>query len=331
MKNSLALALLLYVPLATGQRIPHPHSKATTAVTTTPTMLLGVETRYPGVFTDRQMNDSSVFSVNGLDTDTEFQSTQGNAHATEALVGGVITPPESTVHQTQGVSGYVVNRSSAGENGSAAVGVYGQSRCDAGVDGDRCWGANFVSAARTDEGANTSAASTLYGIEVDVAPGNAADGADGVMSLLNANLSDYTANAAFLAGGNTIKNNNKWIFGLETMDGGAKVAVGAGATCTFGTCASQPLRFYYYSGDQESYATLYADSSGSLVTPSIAPKGGIKFQGRSVAALPACSTSNEGQAYWVTDASSPTPNGTLNGGGTTGTLAICNGSTWTAH
>lgn len=76
MKNSLALALLLFAPLAAAQLIPNSHSKATM-----PTMLLGVETKFTGVFTDRQMNDSSVFSVNGLDTDMEFQSTQGNAYA----------------------------------------------------------------------------------------------------------------------------------------------------------------------------------------------------------------------------------------------------------
>ena len=108
MKNSLALALLLYAPLVGAQRIPQPNSKDTT-----PTMLLGTEIRYPGVFTDRQMNDSSVYSVNGLDTGIEFQSTQGNANATEALVGGVIAPPDSTVHEVQGVAGYAVNQSSA--------------------------------------------------------------------------------------------------------------------------------------------------------------------------------------------------------------------------
>lgn len=324
MKHSLALALLLYAPLAATQRIPLHDSKAAA-----PTMLLGVETKYPGVFTDRQMNDSSVFSVNGLDTSTEFQSTQGNAYATEALVGGVIAPPNSTVHEVQGIAGYAVNQSSAGERGSAAVGVYGQGRCDGGVNGNRCWGANFVAAARTDRGANTAVASTLYGVEVDLGPGNATDSGDGVLSLLNANLSNYTANAAFLAGGNTISNNNKWSFGLETEDGGAIVALGGGASCTSATCASQTVRLYYYHTGVESYATLYADSNGTLVTPSLAPTGGIQFKQKTVDSLPACSTSNRGQAFWVSDASSPT--GQLTGGGSTGVLAICSGSAWTAH
>lgn len=274
MKNSLALALLIYAPLAVAQGTPHAKSKDTT-----PTILLGVETKYPGVFTDRQMNDASVYSVNGLNTATEFQSTQGNAYATEALVGGVIAPPNSTVYEVQGVAGYAVNESSAGHRGSAVVGVYGQGRCDGDIDGNRCWGANFVAAARTNGGANTSAASTLYGVEVDFAPGNTNDTGDGVLSLLNANLTNYTANAAFLASGNTISNNNKWSFGLKTANGSAIVALAGGASCTSATCSSQALRLYYFNSGQESYATLYADSKGNLVTPSIVATGGIRFKG----------------------------------------------------
>ena len=50
-----------------------------------------------------------------------------------------------------------------------------------------------------------------------------------------------------------------------------------------------------------------------------------------VASLPTCQSSNKGQLYVVTDASSPTYNGTLTGGSTTTALALCNGSTWAAH
>lgn len=345
MKKLSALTLMSYASLTAAQYAPQPSSAPISltgaecpAVTqnrapsrVTVANMLGAKISDPGVFTDTQMNDSSIWSVNGLDSKIEFQSTEGNVYATEALVGGVVAPADSTVHQAQGVSGYAVNRSMAGDAGSAAVGVYGQSRCEGDANGDRCWGANFVSAARTDGGYNTLEPSTLYGVEVDLDPGNTADGGDGVLSLLNANLINFTANAAFLAGGNTIANGNKWSFGLETADGGSVVAVGAGAACTVGTCGSQPLRLYYYTGGTESYATLYANSGGSLVTPPIAPEGGIKFQEETVNSLPACSTDNEGQGFWVTDASSPSPKSALTGGGTTGVLAICNGSAWTAH
>lgn len=50
-----------------------------------------------------------------------------------------------------------------------------------------------------------------------------------------------------------------------------------------------------------------------------------------VSTLPTCSSGLTGTIAYVTDASSPTYNGTLTGGSSTKTLAMCNGSAWTAH
>lgn len=50
-----------------------------------------------------------------------------------------------------------------------------------------------------------------------------------------------------------------------------------------------------------------------------------------VASLPTCSSGTKGLLYVVTDASSPSWNGALTGGSTTTVLALCTGSTWTAH
>lgn len=50
-----------------------------------------------------------------------------------------------------------------------------------------------------------------------------------------------------------------------------------------------------------------------------------------VSALPSCASASAGAIAYVTDAASPTYNGTLTGGGSTKTLALCNGSSWTAH
>ena len=50
-----------------------------------------------------------------------------------------------------------------------------------------------------------------------------------------------------------------------------------------------------------------------------------------VGALPSCNAAAAGQEYLVSDASSPTWGATLSGGGSTQVLALCNGSSWTAH
>ena len=44
-----------------------------------------------------------------------------------------------------------------------------------------------------------------------------------------------------------------------------------------------------------------------------------------------CSSTTAGAIAYVTDATSPSWNATLTGGGSTHTLAMCNGSNWTAH
>lgn len=54
------------------------------------------------------------------------------------------------------------------------------------------------------------------------------------------------------------------------------------------------------------------------------------LQGYTVATLPSC-TGRLGMQAYVTDASSPTYNGTLTGGSTTKVPVFCNGTAWTSH
>ena len=52
---------------------------------------------------------------------------------------------------------------------------------------------------------------------------------------------------------------------------------------------------------------------------------------KTVATLPTCNSTAEGSLIEVTDASAPTWNATLTGGGAVKALAFCNGTNWTAH
>lgn len=74
----------------------------------------------------------------------------------------------------------------------------------------------------------------------------------------------------------------------------------------------------------------YNTTSGKFgaVIPS---SGGVQMAPYTVSTLPPCSAQATGTLAYVTDATSPSYNGTLTGGGAVKALALCNGSTWTAH
>ena len=55
------------------------------------------------------------------------------------------------------------------------------------------------------------------------------------------------------------------------------------------------------------------------------------LQGYLVSALPTCNASRLGMQAYVTDALTPTYNGTLTGGSTTKVPVFCNGTAWTSH
>ncbi|RQS85185.1 hypothetical protein [Burkholderia seminalis] len=59
--------------------------------------------------------------------------------------------------------------------------------------------------------------------------------------------------------------------------------------------------------------------------------GGIVLPVTTVAGLPGCGAGTKGYLYAVSDATSPTYNGSLTGGGSITIPAFCNGTSWTAH
>ncbi len=50
-----------------------------------------------------------------------------------------------------------------------------------------------------------------------------------------------------------------------------------------------------------------------------------------VATLPSCTSVNKGRMLEVTDATTPTYNGALTGGGTALVPVVCSGTAWTSH
>lgn len=60
-------------------------------------------------------------------------------------------------------------------------------------------------------------------------------------------------------------------------------------------------------------------------------KGVEQYQTYTVATLPTCNAAAAGSNAAVTDATAPSYNGALTGGGAVGVPVYCNGTSWTAH
>ena len=83
-------------------------------------------------------------------------------------------------------------------------------------------------------------------------------------------------------------------------------------------------------GDVWTTATgIFVRVSGVTVGPLIA--AGAADPAYTVATLPTCNSAATGLNAYVTDATSPTYNGTLTGGGTVKLPVFCSGAAWTAH
>lgn len=76
-------------------------------------------------------------------------------------------------------------------------------------------------------------------------------------------------------------------------------------------------------------AGIFVRLNGATVGPLV--QAGAADPAYTVATLPTCNTAAKGIKAFVTDATSPTYNGALTGGGTVAVPAVCNGSAWASH
>lgn len=109
-----------------------------------------------------------------------------------------------------------------------------------------------------------------------------------------------------LASGVTVYNNSKAIW----LGTGFQVALDTGGST------------YLYSDG----SVIHAVASGGFN-----PAGGMKLPIKTVATLPTCNSGEAGVMMAVSDAASPSYNGTLTGGGSSEIPVFCNGSAWTSH
>lgn len=210
-----------------------------------------------GTFTNAQMNEYTQSLLNSASPLTEFQALEGtSAYATDALTGAVAIPSGAAAHNTNAVAGYLSN-SSTGSNG---VGGYFQARCL--VNGSSCWGANQV----VFDATGLTSGLTLMGLEVDTQPQNASTAYSTLIgvnsSLFSPQSGTFNKSYAFYA---RSPQTGIWDISFVSPGGNAAVALNAGATCTSGTCNSQPIELEALSSGVQVQSTIASDSSGDIL------------------------------------------------------------------
>lgn len=276
-----------------------------------------------GVFTDTQMNLYLQSLINGLSPTTEFQGAQGAHVDTEALTGGIAVPNGSTVFQSSALAGYLTNSS------SNTNGVGGYFQCSVLTNSTKCWGANVVSR----DVASLTNGITLYGLENDVNPQNATSAYSNIIGYDAVLDTTQTGNygAAFVA--NTNAAGLSWAQGFATQSGHVLVALSVGASCTSGTCSSQPINLNAFNASSSTTAGITATAPGGI---NLSPAPGqsvnvplVKLTAGTFSSLPACAAATEGTQAAVTDSTTIVWGATITGGGANHVLAYCDGTHWT--
>jgi len=285
--------------------------------------------------------------VGGASPGRLYTSQQAGQQATEAVVGAISVPVGVAAHQTNAIAGYVISNRARPSNGGDVAGYF-----QAGCNATNCaaFGINPLVYDRRGSTGQT------IGNEFDFNR-NAEDTIINGVNLVLVSQASATRTANGYAC-RTAFGTGKWNNCNVVADGAvSQFSYFIGATSSAANSDTQPIGLVSYNANSVRYiATILGDHFGGLDLRPGVTGGSIAFQERdgsenlasvnstafamsvpvilknyTVATLPPCNTALRGGLAFVTDASSPTYNGALTGGGTVGVPVACNGKSWTSH
>ena len=115
--------------------------------------------------------------------------------------------------------------------------------------------------------------------------------------------------------------------GTSLTTGSREILIGTDSNCDVGS-----------GSETDTLKVCESSGGGALIkgnltaaAPEVTVGGPLQLASYTVASLPTCAAGYAGAIAYVTDANAPSYNATLTGSGTTKTLAMCNGTNWTAH
>lgn len=185
----------------------------------------GINLRFPGVFTNTQMNPGLDVLVNGLDPTTFYHLTHPGNFVTSAVLGGIIVPSTSTVYEADAIVGYVSTASTA----TAGVGGSFYALNEA---------AGTVSYALNPLVSDQGFASTVVGAEFDVGCSNVLSSAFGINM-----IGVFTAGTPATAIAYQVSVlNSPWQYSLVSYDGCTANFALIGAIGTVANSDGQPIQ-----------------------------------------------------------------------------------------
>ena len=154
-----------------------------------------------------------------------------------------------------------------------------------------------------------------------------------LLNLTGVETGDYVQENILNNGGGTASARTQWqtsisngyaIFGVSNLTGSTMQAqyYAGSAVVNLDFLNSGSATTTFHNG-----ANLIMTIAPGMITAGVP----VQVPSSTVASLPTCGAGLAGGISYVTDANAPTYNGTLTGGSTTKTLAMCNGSAWVAH
>lgn len=285
--------------------------------------------------------------LGGADPSDLYTSQQRGQQATEALVGAINVPFEARVHQTNAIAGYIVSHRAQPGSGGDVAGYF-----QAGCSVSKC--AIFpLNPLAYDSATNTG---QILSNEFDFNRSATDTQVNGINLVLNSVGSPTGTANGFAC--RTVFGVGKWNNCNVVADGAAsQYSYLIGATSNAGNSDTQPIGLVSYGARAVRYiATILGDRFGGLdLRPGVA--GGsialqdyagsknmasvnrsafamgvpVILQNYTVSTLPRCIRELRGGLAYVTDATAPTYNGALRGGGAIGVPVACDGARWTSH
>lgn len=272
----------------------------------------------------------------------------------DAVRGIATANPGSTVTNVTGVAAYVLNQNPNANNGQNSVGLF--SVGISAVNGAQTWGVN---ANLTDNTAQSVSSGTgrVLNNEFDFNVTSPSTMINGLVLQGASLVQPASANGIVVSPLAIGTYNVSWNSAFYSGNGAATNAlyVGTEGSPLLANASSQPIVFEYTNASAVAQSLSLSASVNGLATtaaailPSAAygmtlgsssyPVAGtysktIVLTAATVSTLPTCNSAASGTEAFVTDASSPTWNATLTGGGSGASArvhALCNGTSWTAH
>jgi hypothetical protein len=285
----------------------------------------------------KNSGDVGIWAISGSFVSCVYAYVHDSADSTANLGGGIIAEFGSAIvaNNAKASNNYLVNIASQSGSG---VRAWNGAFDHAGTLSNATTNPNTSSVANVIT--NSLGAMELFGSTVSNSLGYG-DSSDGTGQLFGGvGSSTYTSNALGNSRQPATYSNSAAALTLNDYgNSNATLTINApndanGATIKLiGNGGTNPNKYIQVFGGSfnvisSNYATpiLKLSDGGLLTTP-----GGYQLPVTTVASLPTCGTSQKGLMYAVSDATAPTYNGALTGGGAVSVPVYCNGTAWTSH